>query len=295
MRGNRESGNLSPTFHCHEHPFERVDWLWHTLSDPLWARQYRCSPKLPYRIPIHGNILSGHRLPQGDHGHGVHSHRTSLLRYHWIRSDIISDDMVIRSRSRSSIFRLSKQGKYTLVRNLFWHKRADGSCQLEPRTSIPLYAVTVTTTIACLLALINLGSSTVLNDVLSLSIAGFYATYFTASGLLLWSRCTGAIQSPTPGSFSTTAVDPRSGEFQLVWGPWRLPGLLGIVNNVFACAYMLVIWFFSFWPPTNPTSPSTMNYASLVAGSVVLFSIIYYFVWGRRYYMGPIVDVGDDR
>ena len=156
----------------------------------------------------------------------------------------------------------------------------------------------MTTAFACLLALINLGSSTVLNDVLSLSIAGFYATYFAASGLLLWSRCTGAIQAPTPGDGgfgTTTAVDPRSGDFRLVWGPWRVPGLLGVVNNVFACAYMLVLWFFSFWPPTDPTTPSTMNYASLVAGSVVLFSVVYYFIWGRRYYTGPVVDVGSDR
>lgn len=167
--------------------------------------------------------------------------------------------------------------------------------KVEIHSSIPIYSVAVTTIFACLLALINLGSSTVLNDVLSLSIAGFYATYFAASSLLLWNRCKGAIQDPTPGSFYTTAVDPRSGEFQLVWGPWRVPGILGIINNIFACSYMVVIWFFSLWPPTNPTTPSTMNYASLVAGSIVLFSIIYYYVWGRKSYRGPVVDISDDR
>ena len=30
-----------------------------------------------------------------------------------------------------------------------------------------------------------------------------------------------------------------------------------------------------------------MNYASLVAGSVALFSIIYYFVWGKEVLHGP--------
>lgn len=166
-----------------------------------------------------------------------------------------------------------------------------GDIQVESRSSIPLCAVAVTTIFACLLALINLGSSTVLNSVLSLSIAGFYATYFLASSLLLYNRCTGAIRNPTPGSLSGSAVDSRSGEFRLIWGPWRIPGLLGIINNAFACAYMIVIWFFSFWPPTNPTTPSTMNYASLVAGSVVLFSIFYYFVRGKRYYTGPIIEI----
>ena len=153
----------------------------------------------------------------------------------------------------------------------------------------------VTTVFACLLALINLGSSTVLNDVLSLSIAGFYATYFVAASLLLYNRCTGAIQSPTPGSLSASALESRSGEFRLVWGPWRIPGIFGIINNTFACAYMIVVWFFSFWPPTDPTMPSTMNYASLVAGSVLLFSMFYYFVWGKRYYTGPIVEICNSR
>ena len=145
-----------------------------------------------------------------------------------------------------------------------------------------------------MLALINLGSSTVLNDVLSLTIAGFYGTYFAATSLLLWRRFTGAIQDPTPGIQSARTIDSTSGEFMLVWGPFRLPGVWGILNNIFGCAYLIVIWFFSFWPPTSPTSPSTMNYSSLVAGFVVLFSIVYYFVRGRRVYSGPIVEIGRD-
>ena len=167
--------------------------------------------------------------------------------------------------------------------------------QIEPRSSTPFYAVAVTTVFACLLALINLGSSTVLNDVLSLSIAGFYATYFVAASLLLYNRCTGAIRSPTPGGLQVSSRDPKSGDFTLIWGPWRIPGSLGIINNVFACAYMVVIWFFSFWPATDPTSPSTMNYASLVAGSLILFSMFYYFIWGRRSYAGPIVEISSNR
>lgn len=167
--------------------------------------------------------------------------------------------------------------------------------KVEKRTSIPIYAVAVTTILACLLALINLGSSTVLNDVLSLAIAGFYATYFIASFLLLYSRCTKAIQPASTGSFSSSTVDPRTGDFRLVWGPWRVPGVWGIVNNVFACVYLLVIWFFSFWPPTNPTTPSTMNYSSLVAGGVVLFSVFYYFVWGRKGYRGPTIEIDHGR
>ena len=165
--------------------------------------------------------------------------------------------------------------------------------EVERRTSTRLVATLVTTVSACLLALINLGSSTVLNDVLSLSIAGFYATYFVASGLLLYNRCKGNIQDPSPGARSSAPMPSKSGEFYLVWGPWKIPGILGVINNTFACLYMLVIWFFSFWPPATPTTAATMNYASVVAGSVIIFGIIYYFAAGRRHYSGPIIEIID--
>lgn len=165
---------------------------------------------------------------------------------------------------------------------------------MEPRRSIPLYSIAVTTLVACLLSLVNLGSSTVFNDVLSLSIAGLYATYFMCCFLLLWRRCTGAIEVPSAGEHSTSKVDIATGETRLIWGPWRIPGALGIANNAFACGYTIVIWVFSFFPPTNPTSAPTMNYSSLVAGSVVLFSIAYYFVWGRKQYKGPVIEIIDD-
>lgn len=165
---------------------------------------------------------------------------------------------------------------------------------MEPRSSIPLYSIAVTTVLACLLSLVNLGSSTVLNDVLSLSIAGFYATYFMCCLLLLWRRCTGTIEVPSAGEYSASKVDIATGETILVWGPWRIPGALGIINNAFACGYTIVIWLFSFFPPTNPTTASTMNYASLVTGSVILFSIPYYLVWGRKQYKGPVVEIIDE-
>ncbi|MCJ1246644.1 hypothetical protein MMC30_003853 [Trapelia coarctata] len=159
--------------------------------------------------------------------------------------------------------------------------------KLEPRSKIPFYAIAITTVIAALLALINIGSYTAFNDVLSLSITGFYSTYFAASALLLWRRCTGGIEEPNPNNFNA----PLTGKDQLVWGPWRLPGVWGIMNNAFACGYMLVILVFSLFPPTTPTTLATMNYASLVTGALALFSVFYYYVWGRKIYKGPVIEI----
>jgi len=162
--------------------------------------------------------------------------------------------------------------------------------KVHPRTSVPQNAVAVTTVIACILSLINLGSTVILENIFSLSIAGFYSTYFASVSLLLWRRCTGSIRDRAESDDqSTTAIDIRSGE--LVWGPWRVKGWLGVAINSFACVYLVVIMFFSFWPPVTPVTPATMNFSVAIVGIILIFSISYYFAWGKKQYNGPIVEI----
>ncbi len=75
------------------------------------------------------------------------------------------------------------------------------------------------------------------------------------------------------------------------WGPWRIPGYWGIANNTFACAYLTVVVFFSFWPTERLVTAENMNYAVLVTGAIVIFSLVYYFLWARRVYTGPVIEV----
>lgn len=76
-----------------------------------------------------------------------------------------------------------------------------------------------------------------------------------------------------------------------MWGPWRIPGMYGIINNVFACIYVVVIIFFSLWPPGQPVDARNMNYSVLVTGAVAMFSVVYYFLWAKREYKGPVIEV----
>jgi choline transport protein len=160
--------------------------------------------------------------------------------------------------------------------------------KVDSRTSVPLWSIAVTTIISCLLALINIGSATVFNDVISISVSGLYSSYLMATILLLYRRCTGGFRMPDPSELPALANTTGA---ELVWGPWRIPGTWGIINNSFACVYLTIILFFSFWPPATPVTPSTMNYSSLVTGATLIFSIIYYFAWAKREYKGPIVEV----
>lgn len=77
---------------------------------------------------------------------------------------------------------------------------------------------------------------------------------------------------------------------QLVWGPFRLPGLLGIGVNIFTIAYLILVVFFSFWPPLTPVTAQNMNYAIVGTGGVTIFSIVYYLLVARKVYNGPRIE-----
>jgi amino acid transporter len=203
--------------------------------------------------------------------------------------------------------------------------------RVEPRTKVPVIAVGVVTLFAALLTLIYIGSSTAFNDVISLTITGFYGSYFLPSSFLLYHRIKGHVAPagtqaedlqldpqmnfpPGPsadigttgksnkevdgekgdGSTPIAAPDPDFEEgiaqAQLIWGPWHIPGILGIINNAYACLYMIFVIFWSVWPPLTPVDASTMNYSVLVTGGVIIFSIVWYWVRGRREYHGPTID-----
>lgn len=199
--------------------------------------------------------------------------------------------------------------------------------KVDRRTQVPIIAVSVVVTMACLLTLIYIGSPTAFNDVISLTITGFYGSYLVPSAMLLYHRVKGNIlpcgsvvegervsdetdspQSTAPedqtekpkftaqepaADDSASAPKPRLVAFapsQLVWGPWHVPGVLGIINNAYACVYMVFVIFWSVWPPETPVSPSTMNYSVVVTGGVIIFSVVWYYVRGRREYQGPLVD-----
>jgi choline transport protein len=151
---------------------------------------------------------------------------------------------------------------------------------------------------SCLLVLINIGSSTAFNDVVSLVISTLYSSYLLVCALLLHRRITGTIHAPSPShdhdqSTTQPTIHPSTSPSttRITWGPWHVTGALGIANNTFACIYLLILLFFSFWPAATPTTAATMNYSVLVTGFVLGFSVLYYVFWARKFYTGPVVEV----
>ena len=201
--------------------------------------------------------------------------------------------------------------------------------RVADKTRVPNYAVITVASIAALLVLIYIGSDVAFNDVISLTITGFYGSYLVPCALLLWHRIKGHIQpygSTAPTTEQIAVLDPAIGaaesepsmekrsvdkdngevlpegtvhngqveeghvEASLVWGPWKVPGVFGTINNAYACAYMIFVIFWSVWPPATPVQADTMNYSVVVTGGVLILSGVWYFVRARKVYRGPILE-----
>jgi amino acid transporter len=206
---------------------------------------------------------------------------------------------------------------------------------VSPNRRIPVVGIIVVTSLAALLTLIYIGSPTAFNDVISLTITGFYCSYFLPAAFLLYHRIKGHVlphKQDTPGiplgeedvdaisgpsekqaipkdepdyksspdgdrTADVTTIEPPDHDHhasvvqaQLIWGPWHIPGIFGIINNAYACVYMIFVIFWSVWPPETPVTYQTMNYSIVVTAGVVIFSIVWYYIRGRKEYKGPLID-----
>ncbi|KAJ5211544.1 uncharacterized protein N7498_003190 [Penicillium cinerascens] len=153
--------------------------------------------------------------------------------------------------------------------------------------SLPIYSIFLTVTIAGLLALINIGSSLAMEDVVSMAVSSVYLSYLMIAVLLFYRRIRGDISRYDDNEDGIVNVPGA----KLVWGPIHCPGIVGTLINGFAIIYIAIVVFFSFWPTQmNPTAES-MNWSIVAVGSSSLLATLYYFVRARFIYTGPVIEV----
>ena len=68
-------------------------------------------------------------------------------------------------------------------------------------------------------------------------------------------------------------------------------GKAGLVTNAIAFVYSVFVLFWVAWPPAKDVTAQTFNWASVMFVGIVLFSLIFYIVSGRKTYDGPVVLV----
>ncbi|KAF8867268.1 amino acid transporter-like protein [Acephala macrosclerotiorum] len=140
-------------------------------------------------------------------------------------------------------------------------------------TALPLYSILVSTVISLLLALINIGSTAAFNAIMSVNVAAFFFSYMIPISLLLQKRL---------------RKDPVKDNIH--WGPWHMGPIFGPIVNVVGLIYTAITLFFSFWPATAVVTPVTMNWSCLLFGGSLIFSVVFYLVWGKHSFKWPIVD-----
>jgi hypothetical protein len=70
-------------------------------------------------------------------------------------------------------------------------------------------------------------------------------------------------------------------------------GKWGTLVNILALIYLSPVLVFSFFPSSPKPTPSTMNWAIVMVGGVVLLATIYYIFWGRKLYTPPNETIED--
>ncbi|EGD91062.1 hypothetical protein H112_01652 [Trichophyton rubrum D6] len=142
---------------------------------------------------------------------------------------------------------------------------ADFLSHVNPSWNIPLHAVIVSLVVTILLALINVGSTTALNAITSLTVASLMSAYLISIGCILLKRIRGE------------ALPSRR---------WSLGKYGGFINAA-AMLFLLPLFVFSFFPLTKEVNATTMNWSSLIYVSVILFATVYYFAYGKKSYVPP--------
>lgn len=139
------------------------------------------------------------------------------------------------------------------------------------RETVPQNAVILTCIITVLLSLINLGSSVAFNAIISLQLLSLMCTYCISIGCVFYQRLIGGGQSLPPAQ-------------------WSL-GRAGIWINGIGFFYSFFILFWAGWPGSKEFNTMTFNWAPVMFAGVFVFSLVYYVVYGKKSYKGPVVLV----
>lgn len=160
----------------------------------------------------------------------------------------------------------------TASRQLFAFSRDHGVplspwfARVSPKLDVPINSVIATFIFTALLALINIGSATALNSIVSLSTNALLSSYMCSIGCMIWRRWTN--QPLLPARFSL--------------GKW------GLAINIISEVFLVVIFVLAFFPSVRNPDSESMNWNILIYGVVLLGSVVYYFAKGRHVYDGPV-------
>lgn len=138
--------------------------------------------------------------------------------------------------------------------------------QVRPGWDVPVNAVLVTLFCTILLSLIIIGSTIAFNVITSLGQVGLISSYIIVIACVFAKRVKG--EALLPSRFSL--------------------GKFGFLVNGLALLFLGLAFIFLFFPAAPDPTPASMNWSCLLFGFILGFSLIYYWIWGRHVYVGPV-------
>ncbi|OAP57782.1 hypothetical protein AYL99_08520 [Fonsecaea erecta] len=166
------------------------------------------------------------------------------------------------------------------VSRITWAWARDGALPrwiavIDRKRHVPTNATWLPIVIVCLLSLFEIGSTTgtAFSAFTALSSLGLYTSYIVAISCILHARLTGRLSDKAGG-----AVVNYGG--WRMWNGWRTP------VNIFALCWTIYLSVWLPFPTTLPVTGTNMNYALPIYAFVVLCSLGYWFVWGKRHWHG---------
>ncbi|KAI1620020.1 amino acid permease-domain-containing protein [Exophiala viscosa] len=136
--------------------------------------------------------------------------------------------------------------------------------RINETTRTPLFAVWISTLACIAINLIGLGSYA--------AIAGVFSICAIA---LDWSYCIPIVCKLLFHSFTP--------------GPWHL-GKFSTLVNLWACAWTLFVSIIFLLPTYMPVTAADMNYAVVFLVFILLCAAVSWYLGGRKYYVGPVVE-----
>jgi choline transport protein len=165
---------------------------------------------------------------------------------------------------------------FASVSRLLWaFSRDDGLpfsnffVKIHPRLKIPINALSTVAVCICLLALINIGSSTAFSAFISLPALALYISYLFPILFLFWRRL--------------SSTDPTS----IPWGPFKL-GKIGPVINAGAIGYIIFVLIWMPFPSILPVDAMNMNYAGPIVGAVIVAAMLDWGLFRKRRFRIPV-------
>lgn len=136
------------------------------------------------------------------------------------------------------------------------------------RRQVPFRAILLSVIIQVLLGLINIGSYFAFSAFVNSAAVTLYITYIVPVILGLLKRMRGE--------------HIPYGPFQL--GRWRTP------IDIFAIIYTVFTSFFLLWPAEQKVNATYMNWSILLVGGIIVISVVWWFVEGKKNFVGPDVS-----